>query len=120
MIGFFFPEIYLKILLKEQILRESLEDENRKLMTIIGKREETIRKLEERARNALEISIHADNSKLLNFNSHAVGMAVARAFGFEIDFVINLISGQAAGFSVIILKSILTSIFEIKIHEKNP
>ena len=48
---------------KEQILRESLEDENRKLMTIIGKREETIRKLEERARNALEISIHADNSK---------------------------------------------------------
>ena len=61
---------------KEQILRESLEDENRKLMTIIGKREETIRKLEERARNALEISIHADNSKFSNCN--AVGMAVVR------------------------------------------
>ena len=31
----------------------------------------------------------------MDFNSHAVGMAVARPYGFEIDFVINPISGPA-------------------------
>ena len=53
-----------------------------------------------------------------NINSHAVGMAVARPLGFEIDFVRNPISGSAAWFFVIILKFILTPIFEIKVHEK--
>jgi len=50
-----------EMLAAEQMLRESLEDENKKLLDIIDKREDTIKKLEERARNALEISIHADN-----------------------------------------------------------
>ena len=52
------------------------------------------------------------------FNSHAVGMAVARPLGFEMDFVRNPISGSAAWFFVIILKFIFTPIFEIKVHEK--
>ena len=52
------------------------------------------------------------------FNSHAVGMAVARPFGFEIDFVRNPISESAAWFFVIILKFIFTPIFKIKVHEK--
>ena len=52
-------------------------------------------------------------------NSHAVGMAVARPLGFEIDFVRNPISGSAALFFIIILKFILTPIFEIKVHVKN-
>ena len=36
-------------------------------------------------------------------NSHAVGMAVARPLGFEINFVRNPISGSAAWFFIIIL-----------------
>ena len=52
----------------------------------------------------------------IQFNSHAVGMAVARPLGFEIDFVRNPISGSAAWFFVIILKFIFTAIFEIKVH----
>ena len=32
----------------------------------------------------------------INFNSHAVGMAVAQPFDFEIDFASNYISGSAA------------------------
>ena len=40
-------------------------------------------------------------------------MAVARPYGFEIDFVRNLISGSAACFLVIILKIIFTPIFNI-------
>ena len=32
----------------------------------------------------------------LKFNSHAVGMAVAQSLSFDIDFVINSISGSAA------------------------
>ena len=56
-------------------------------------------------------------------NSHAVGMPAAWPYfllvnGFKIDFVTNPISGSAAWFIVIILKSIFTPIFEIKIHEK--
>ena len=46
-------------------------------------------------------------------------MAVAQPNGFEIDLARNTILGSAAGFFVIILKFIFTSIFEIKIHEKN-
>ena len=53
-------------------------------------------------------------------NSHAGGMAVARPIGFEIDSMRNTISGSAAWFFVYILKFIFPSIFEIKIHEKNP
>ena len=45
-------------------------------------------------------------------------MAVARLYGFEIDFVRKPISGSAAWSFVIILKFIFTAIFEIKIHEK--
>ena len=45
-------------------------------------------------------------------------MAVARPYGFEIDFVRNPLSGSAAWFPVIILKFIFTPIFGIKIHEK--
>ena len=56
---------------------------------------------------------------LNNFNSHAGGMAVARPYGFEIDFVRNPISLSAAWFFVFILKFIFTPIFDIKIYEKN-
>ena len=52
-------------------------------------------------------------------NFHAVGMAIARPYGFEIDFVRNPISGSAARLFFIILEFIFTPIFEIKIHEKN-
>ncbi|CAG5110718.1 Oidioi.mRNA.OKI2018_I69.chr2.g5092.t1.cds [Oikopleura dioica] len=45
----------------ETNFRESLEEENRKLMDILLRREETIKRLEVRARNALEISIRADD-----------------------------------------------------------
>ena len=55
----------------------------------------------------------------LVINSHAVGMAVVRLLGFEIDSVRNLISGSAALFFVIILKFIFISIFQIKVREKN-
>ena len=50
------------------------------------------------------------------FNSHAVGMAVAQPLDFEIDFARNPISGFAARLFVIILKFIFTAIFEIKNH----
>ena len=53
------------------------------------------------------------------FNSHAVGMAVAQPLGLEIDFVRNPDSGSAAWFFVIILKLIFTAIFEMKVHVKN-
>ena len=45
-------------------------------------------------------------------------MAVARPYGFEIDFVRNPISGSAAWFVVIILKFTFAPIFEIKIYEE--
>ena len=53
------------------------------------------------------------------FNSHAVGMAVSQLLDFEIDFARNPISGSAAWFFVIILKFIMTAIFELKNHLKN-
>ena len=53
------------------------------------------------------------------FNSHAVGMAVARPLGFEIDFVRNPFSESAVRFFLIFLKFIFTPIFEIRIQEKN-
>ena len=52
------------------------------------------------------------------FNSHTLGMAVARPYGFEIDLVRNPISGSAASFFAVILKFIFTPNFKIKIHEK--
>ena len=45
-------------------------------------------------------------------------MAVARPYGFEIDFLRNPISGSASWFFVSILKFIFIPIFEIQIHEK--
>ena len=57
--------------------------------------------------------------KNFDFNSHAGGMTVARSYGFEIDFVRDPISGWTSRFFIIILKFILTPMFEIKIHEKN-
>ena len=54
----------------------------------------------------------------LNFNSNAVGMAVAQLLDFEIDFARNPISGSAAWFYVIIVKFIFTAIFEIKNQAK--
>ena len=57
-------------------------------------------------------------SKIL-INSHAGGMAVARPYGFEIDFVGNPLSVSRAWFFVFIFKFILTLIFEIKIYEIN-
>ena len=56
------------------------------------------------------------NYKILN--SNAVAMADAQPYGLEIDDVRNLISGLAAWFFLIILKFILTLIFEIKIYER--
>ena len=55
-----------------------------------------------------------------HFSFHIVGMAVVRLEGFEIDFARSPSSESAARVFVIILKFIFTSIFEIKIHEKNP
>ena len=52
-------------------------------------------------------------------NTHGVGMAAARPYGFRIDYVRNPISGSAVWFFLIILKFIFTLIFETKIHEKN-
>ena len=52
-------------------------------------------------------------------NSPAVGMAVARPYGFEINFVRNPMSGSAVWCFVIILEFIFKPIFAIKIHEKN-
>ena len=45
-------------------------------------------------------------------------MAVARPYGFQIDFVRNPISGSAVWFFVIILEFIFTPIYEILISEK--
>ena len=42
---------------------ESLEDENIKLLEMIRQREKTIKNLEVKTRNALEISIKADDGK---------------------------------------------------------
>ena len=53
------------------------------------------------------------------FNSHAVDIAVAWSYGFEIDFVRNLSPESAAGFFIIILKLIFTPIFEIKNHQES-
>ena len=55
-----------------------------------------------------------------NLNSKAGGMAVARLYGCEVDFVRNPFSGSAAWFFIIILQFIFTPIFEIKIFAKNP
>ena len=56
----------------------------------------------------LSVKSHLDWPKL---NSHAVGMAAARSYGFEIDFVRKLISGSAAEYYFIIQKFMLKSIF---------
>ena len=42
---------------------------------------------------------NSTKASVLHDNSHAVGMTVARPYGFEIDFVRNPISGSAAWFS---------------------
>ena len=60
--------------------------------------------------------MYAYKKAVCDSNSHAGGMAVARPYGFEIDFLRNPFSGSAVWFFVIILKFILTPIFEIKIH----
>ena len=54
----------------------------------------------------------------MSLKPQAGGMAAARSYGFEIDFVRNPISGSAAWFFVIILQFIFTAIFEINVHEK--
>ena len=43
----------------------------------------------------IELEIIHGKTNVRIFNSHAVGMAVARPYGFEIDFVRNSISGSA-------------------------
>ena len=53
-----------------------------------------------------------------NLKSHAVGMAVARPYGYKMNFVRNRFSESAARFFVIILKFIFTFIYEIKIFKK--
>ena len=70
--------------------------------------------------NGMLIQMEKLYQKVKNLNSQTVGMAVARPYGFEIDFGRNFIFKSAAWFFVIILEFILTSIFEIKIHEKIP
>ena len=45
----------------KSIFSESLEDENIKLLEMIRQREKTIKNLEVKTRNALEISIKADD-----------------------------------------------------------
>ena len=49
------------------IFSESLEDENIKLLEMIRQREKTIKNLEVKTRNALEISIKADDGNLVLF-----------------------------------------------------
>ena len=49
----------------KSIFSESLEDENIKLLEMIRQREKTIKNLEVKTRNALEISIKADDGNLL-------------------------------------------------------
>ena len=58
------------------------------------------------------------NTKYKILNSPAVVMAVARPYGFEIDFVRNPFSGLAVWFFVITLKFISTLIFSTKIKER--
>ena len=50
---------------KIKIFSESLEDENIKLLEMIRQREKTIKNLEVKTRNALEISIKADDGNLV-------------------------------------------------------
>lgn len=57
-----------QLLQAEQDIRESLEDENMKLMEMIRQREKTIKLLEVKTRNALEISIKADDAIRSNAN----------------------------------------------------
>ena len=40
--------------------------------------------------------MRVENSKKINFNSHAIGIADAQPFDFEIDFARKSISGSAA------------------------
>ena len=49
---------------------ESLEDENIKLLEMIRQREKTIKNLEVKTRNALEISIKADDGKTGRVRGH--------------------------------------------------
>ena len=56
--------------------------------------------------------------KLSLENSYAGGIAIARPYRFEIDFMRNPISGSASWFFVIVLKFLFTPIFEIKIYTK--
>ena len=51
---------------------------------------------------------------MFSFNSHAIGMAVARPYGFEVDFVRRPISGSAAWFFGMIREFIFTPIFDTK------
>ena len=73
---------------------------------------------EDTRESILSLSFRMSLTSTSGLNSHAVGMAVARPLGFEIDFVRNPISGSAARFFVIILKFVFTPIFEIKVREK--
>ena len=59
------------------------------------------------------------SAKIINFNSDAGGMAVARPHGFKIDFVRNPIPWSAAWFFVIILKFIFTPFLKSKFMKKN-
>ena len=59
------------------IFSESLEDENIKLLEMIRQREKTIKNLEVKTRNALEISIKADDGNLvLIFRPFIVFLAI--------------------------------------------
>ena len=52
-------------------------------------------------------------------NSHAIGMAVVRLYGLEIDFLRNPISESAAWFFVTILKLFLHSFLTQNLWKKN-
>ena len=65
------------------------------------------------------LTVYLNLKQSYHIDTYAGGMAVARPYGFEIDFVRNSFPGSTAWFFVIILKFIYTPIFEIKIHEKN-
>ena len=43
--------------------------------------------------------VHLGHQEMISINSQAVGMAVARLHGFEIDYVRNPISGSAGCFT---------------------
>ena len=77
--------LFLKTELQSQIFQffqtiifsESLEDENIKLLEMIRQREKTIKNLEVKTRNALEISIKADDGNLvLIFRPFIVFLAI--------------------------------------------